>query len=236
MQDAAKQFQKKYGRPMVLILDGANYLASDVPEVVKELQYIAAQGAIDKTLRVIFVSEAGSLLPILMEDTKSYLWKRAKCIEIGEISDTEAISYLVKNGIEQEKAHKIVENITGGLIISLRSYVFERTCSHTTMTFEQILEQADNHLQCLLLSLGSGDKVKRNQMNSIFQNIVENGYIYTRHAREIMPIELLKKLLEQEILTIHSDDKYTFHNRHVAGWFRRNINKGMTHYLLRHNS
>ena len=67
-------------------------------------------------------------------------------LEVGEISDEDAIIYLVCKGVPESKAKKAVEELTGGLFVELNTYIEE----YKKKTFEVIIKEKDNVIDDVL--------------------------------------------------------------------------------------
>ena len=93
---AAATFKARHGRPAVLVIDGADFLAQQCPTFLGNLQDFAKISADSTNLRVVFVSSDGAALPLLTARSASSRMSRP--YEIGEISDDQAIEYLVRRG------------------------------------------------------------------------------------------------------------------------------------------
>jgi len=92
----ALQFYNKYKRPATLVLDNVDIIAKKDPEFLIDLQRFAKAMADEHILRVIFVSSDGTA-PALMKGQSE--WGRAlDPLEVGDISDADALSYLKSRG------------------------------------------------------------------------------------------------------------------------------------------
>jgi hypothetical protein len=147
-------------------------------------------------------------------------WSRAKKppFEIGEIPDDQAVEYLTKKGVREDEAKVAVANLTGGLFISLDDFA---TSSLEGITYEQLVEQRDRALREGLLVL----KIAIN--HALFQQLVKHAKIGADDALDLgMEKAQLDRLLKDNILAAHPNKTYTFHDRHTATWFSREVKKG----------
>ena len=215
--DAAATFKAKYGRPMVLVIDSTDLLAKQCPAFLGILQDFAKNCADDGHLRIVFISSDGSALPLMMARSS---WSRAENppFEIGEIPDDQAVEYLTKNGVREDEAKVAVANLTGGLFSSLNGFA---TASLKGMTYEQLAEQRDSALDSKLSDLETSVN------NALFRHLVKHSSIKTNEARRVfgMKKDQLEVLLKNNILAVHPNDTYTFHDRHTATWFSREVKK-----------
>ena len=215
LMDAAAKFKVKNGRPMVLVIDSIDFLAKQCPGFLEKLQDFAKNRADDGNLRIVFISSDGSALPMMM--TRSS-WSRADDpYEIGEISDDLAVEFLTRKGVREDEAKLAVANLTGGLFGALNKFV---TSSLKGSTYEQLVEQRDTALETRLLVL----EVAFN--HSLFQHLVKHKSVRTSEALKLgMKQAQLDLLLKNNILAAHPEKTYTFHDRHTAVWFSREVKK-----------
>ena len=215
LTNAAAKFKAKHGRPMVLVIDSADRIAEKNPDFLDELQDFAKDCADGGNLRVVFISNDGLALPLMMARSS---WSRADDpYEIGEIPDDQAVKFLMMNGIPEDVAKRAVTNLTGGLFGALNKFV---TSSTKGMTYEQLMEQRDSALDSKLLDL----EISVN--NALFRHLIKHRSIRTNEARRVigMKKDQLEFLLKNNILVVHPNETYTFHDRHIAMWFSREVN------------
>jgi hypothetical protein len=196
---------------MVLVLDSVDRIAKGTPEFLEFLQNFAKDCADEGDLRIVFITSDGSALPLLMSRSS---WSRAKQppFEVGEISDEDAIDYLKKKGIDQDLAEKVVKNITGGLFSMLKNYVSN---NQEGMKYDDILQILNENTYQVVSEL----KIPVNNM--LFQRLIKDARIGTGVARNLdVSEDQLKSLLKKNILAVHPNCTYTFHDRHVSRWFK----------------
>jgi len=210
LEAAAARFKAKHQRPAVLIIDGVEFLARQDPEFLETLQLFAKDAADSRKLRVVFVSNDGLTLPLMMAHSA---WSRAAHpIEVGEISDADAKKYLVANGVPEEDAEHAVVHLTGGRFTALTSYV--DSCKR--FSNEYLLAVKDDRLLCKMLDAGVSAS------HALFRELVRDGGVCISRNHDLgMPQTTVDWLLAENILSMHPNNTYTFHDRHVAGWFRR---------------
>ena len=175
-----------------------------------ELQDFAKDCADNGNLRVVFISNDGLALPLMMARSS---WSRADDpYEIGEIPDDQAVKFLMMNGILEDVAKRAVANLTGGLFGALNKFV---TSSTKGTTYEQLVEQRDSALDSKLFDL----EISVN--NALFRHLVKHRSIRTNEARRVigMKKDQLEFLLKNNILVVQPNETYTFHDRHIATWF-----------------
>jgi len=102
-----------------LVIDAADFIAKRDPVFMKKLQDFAKTNADRGTLRVVFVTNEDSTLPLMMGSSSI---ERGKVIEISDITDQSAVDYLLRRGVPEDRAKDAVKNITGGRLIELNNY------------------------------------------------------------------------------------------------------------------
>ena len=73
----------------------------------------------DANLRFIFASGGGPSIPFLMDDSSKL---RGDMLEVGDLSDQDAVDYLIRRGVPKDRAADAVANIIGGRLIELNNY------------------------------------------------------------------------------------------------------------------
>jgi hypothetical protein len=207
---AAELFFDNFSRPMTLVLDSVDRLAKQKPVFLERLQDFAKDCADKNKLRIVFISSDGLALPILMSRSA---WTRAGApFEIGEVSDSEAIAYLVGEGVPEDQAELFVHNITGGLFASLNNVVdFIRR----GYTYAQIVEIRNRLLRKTL-------KLSKVDLNdALFKYLVTHGKASLDSVESDIKPDVLRELIVKNVLAAHPDESCTFHDRHVTRWFER---------------
>nr|CAG8568349.1 3407_t:CDS:2 [Entrophospora candida] len=98
-------YMEEYKRPMVLVLDQVDRIAKRDQEFLGILQDFAKDCADKHALVIIFVASEG-LVPQLMRSIIP--------LEVGDISDEEAVKLLKDSGTDQKTAKDAVKYLTGG--------------------------------------------------------------------------------------------------------------------------
>ena len=62
LSDVASKYHAKHNRPMVLVIDAADYVAKEDPKFLQYLQNFAKSSADSNVLRVVFVTSEGTTL------------------------------------------------------------------------------------------------------------------------------------------------------------------------------
>ena len=93
-----------------LFIDGVDLLAADEDAFLRLVSY-AKEFANNRLMHIILVSSEGSVIPLLNET--SGINRSASLIEIGDISHTKAVNFLIKGGITKTTSEKLVQRIGG---------------------------------------------------------------------------------------------------------------------------
>ena len=217
LQTAAAKFKAKHGRPAVLVIDGTDYLVKREPEVLRLLHALAKESADVGNLRIVFVDDDGSKsTPLISRNA----WSRAaEPFEIGEIPDDQAVDFLVKSGVDADYAKRVVDNLTGGLIVALNQ-VSGRDTSSREDQYNKDLESRNDHVRGLIRKAGALSISK----HAVFRELVRDGRIdISRPADLGMSKAQMDALLAAKVLYECPNATYIFYNRRVASWFRAHL-------------
>eukprot|EP00981_Chlorochromonas_danica_P004702 scaffold946_cov171-Ochromonas_danica.AAC.2 len=211
--EAASTFKKKHKRPLVLVIDSADRLAKKEPEFLEIFQDFAKDCACEGTLRIVFISSDGSALPLLQSRSA---WSRAEePLEVGEISDEDAVEYLVSKSVPEPNAKRAVNELTGGLFMELNKYVQV----HSMKTIEALIEDKNDAIVKVLKEL------QLPVSHPLFVKINQDKVVRAGKALDYdVNNEQIGHLLAANILAAHpstSTYTYTFHDRHAANFFAR---------------
>ena len=99
LQAAAVKYYQRHGRVPVLFLDGADVLAKHDPPLFNRLLVHTKVLANAKDLSIIFVSSEGLVLSLLEDSSKAN--RALKVLEILDISEGEAVDYLISKNVER---------------------------------------------------------------------------------------------------------------------------------------
>jgi hypothetical protein len=182
----------------VLIIDAADLIAKDNPSFFRKLQDFAKAGADKGTIRLVFVSIEGVALPLLHSNSA---WSRARQpYEIGDISDSQAIDYLVRCNVPADRATNAVTAITAGRFALLTE--FEDAFSIKSN------EQWRDELYDRLLS--SLKKLQIDPKNAAFKflglNLRAKESTILEHLNSIQ----IESLLRANVLSFHPDERILF--------------------------
>jgi hypothetical protein len=211
---AASKFRRKHKRPAVLIIDSAEILAKKNPEFLANLQLFAKQRTDEGSLRMVFVSSDGSVLEQLQGRSA---WSRARDpFEVGDISDKEAVEFLKRKGVEQEKAEEAVRDITGGRFELLRKFVDSWAAKGNESTRRDLYDKTRKVL----------DTMKIDGRHELFRTLVSQTRLKDHPARLLlgdMADSSLRSLVDKNIIAAHPDLTFTFHSRHVESFFKQEV-------------
>lgn len=209
LKNSAISFESKNNRPLVLVIDSVDMLAKEEPEFLKILQNMAKECADMGALRIVFAGD-GTALTFLKSNSS---WSRADPpYEIQEISNDEAVNYLVKYEVKKNIAEIAVNTITGGNFVSLQSFVVQHVKNN--MSVDEICKQMD-------IALTKFMKVNHIPVNhEFFMKLVTNESIDMGTAVKIMNNETITILLNANILVEHVNNTYSFYDRHKMTFFK----------------
>ncbi|RIB18133.1 hypothetical protein C2G38_2037153 [Gigaspora rosea] len=214
LRKAAKYYQEKYGRPMVLILDQVDRIAKKDHEFFGMLQDFAKDCADGGYLVIIFIASEG-LVPQMMKSRSA--WSRAMIpFEVGDISDEDAVKFLQNSGVDQKNAEVSVKYLAGGrftLLTELRAL----NQVNSKNLFEEFKKRLFSQIKMNLRMV----EIPKN--HEFFIKLIEVGRIDIEQAETIIPISMIHKLVEINILKEHQDDTVSFHSRCVETYFKEVI-------------
>jgi len=130
--------------------------------------------------------------------------------EVGDITDTEAKDWLMKQYDMKEKdAAALVDHIAGGRFPLLTM------CGISKKAVAVIREELDTKTEADLLRAGVSPKAK------FFKALLSLKRIKQSKAHVLLPEAKISELLRLNILQAHPDQTYTFHDRHVLRFMER---------------
>jgi hypothetical protein len=206
LQVAAAAYQARHGRPAVLVLDAADYVAKLQPELFHSLQSFAKECADGGALRMVLVSSEGVALPLMRA---SSAWSRLlkPPYEVPDLLDAQAVQYLVGRGLAQGEAEEAVRTTTGG-------------------RFALLLDAAAGSAAALgqELAVATGSALRQLRLpptHAFFARLLAAGRVPADEALDLLPPEALQGLLAGSVLALHPDASYSAQARHVETYLRR---------------
>ena len=206
--NTATAYKKKHNRPIVLVIDAADRIAKDNRKFFGILQDFAKDCADQGLLRVVFVSSEGVALPLLQS---SSAWSRSlRPIEVGEITDDQAVAYLVKRGVDEGNAQAAVKNITGGRFSMLVEHAGEFQARSNAEWAEDLERRLNNFL----------GKSKFDANSKGFALLLES------RVAEIMLLPYfsssqIDELLKANVISLHSNGTCSFQARYIERFFEK---------------
>jgi hypothetical protein len=214
LKKTARAYKKKHNRPMVLVIDAADRVAKKDREFFFTLQDFAKDCADEGILRVVFVSSEGVALPMLQS---SSAWSRAlRPIEVGEISDEDAVRYLESRGVGRDDALDSVKSVTGGRF----SLLTDRATSFMLRSNEEWLVELEGVIE---------GRLKRREISpahKVFAMLLSSHPVRDRSLLENkLSSSDIEYLLKENILSLHSNGTYSFQARYVQRFFEKQFKK-----------
>ena len=203
--DAGAAYLAKYGRPPVLVVDGADVLYKENPKFLTKLQTLAKNAADANTLRVVFVMSEKAAFEMLQSHSHA---SRSEVFVVGDIDDNEAVEFLVSSGVDEKNAQDAVARITGGRFALLNDYV---SAHQRGLTNDQVLVQHVTATKRVLKNL----RVKKT--DPLFSKVAA-GALYEEDDQ--VDVDDLSKLARENILTVDlATGLVSFNSRHVQTFF-----------------
>lgn len=210
---AGKAYRAKHGRPIVLVVDSADLLAREQPQLLIAMQDFAKTCAEKGLLRIVFMSSDGSVVS-LMQTRLS--WPHfVELFEVGDISDRQAENLLMQEGIPRMVAKVAVEHITGGCFRSLQEFLQiynpEEPVESLIRDLDMKMSRAMQHLNLLV-------------QPDLFHDLLSRPAMHRHHQmHKLLQIAQIETLLEHNIIVLNPRGFYTFGSRQVAAFFRRQL-------------
>lgn len=212
--DAAREYRTKHGRAAVLVIDSADLLAREQPEVLSAMQDFAKTCAEQGVLRFIFVSSNGAALSLMQS---RFTWsKHAELFEIGHLSDQQAENLLMQRGIPRKVAKVVVQQITGGWLHSLYEFL---QIYNPSEPIENVLYDMDKRMSNAMQHLNFLAET------AVFQEMASRPTMRMHQLNEYLHQTQIDNLIYHNILCVHPRGFYTFRSRHVAAFFERRFDE-----------
>ena len=211
LEVAAARFYAKHARPAVLVIDAADFVAKKEPHFLLDLQNFAKVCADMGTLRVVFVSSEGVVLPLMRASSS---WSRALApYEVQDIGDAQAVGYLSNRGVARPVAEEAVRTVTGGRFALLLHVASAAAMKPLADIRKELDMTTDSTIMDLQLA----------PTHAFFRALITEGFVPSNSARAHLPVASLDALLGKNIIALHPDGAYTVHARHVESFLRRKL-------------
>jgi hypothetical protein len=217
LQKSATRFHAMHARPAVLVIDAVDFVAKEDPAFFLQLQDFAKVCADMGTLRVVFVSSEGVVLPLMRA---SSAWSRAlPPFEVQDIDDALAVDYLVDRGMAHPMAEEAVRTVTGGRFALL----LHVASAAVVKPIADIRNELDIRTDSTLKELGFSPT------HELFRALIAVGRFPSNKALDLLLPAELAALLKANIIALHPDGAYTVHARHVESFL---LGKGAKKHAL----
>ena len=188
---------------LMLVVIAPVLFAGKDPVFFSEIQDFAKSCADRNVLRIVFVFSDGAL-PLLLGS--SAVSRADSPFEVGEISDTDATTYLLSLGADPARARELVSTLAGGNFPLLHKY------GKSKLPLATVRRMLYSESAISLLRLGVSAH------HPLFAHLTQNAVIQTDNVCSMIPEALFEGLLKRNILAVHSNGTCTFQNRHVAAF------------------
>ncbi|CAG8837279.1 36748_t:CDS:2, partial [Gigaspora margarita] len=141
-------------------------------------------------------------------------WSRAAIpFEVGDISDEEAVKFLQNSDVDQKNAEVSVKYLAGGRFTLLKNLQ-----ALNQVNSKNLVEEFKKRLFTQIkMNLGMVGIPKNHEF---FIKLIEVGRIDIEQAETIIPLNMIHKLVEVNILKEHQDYTVSFHSRCVDTYFK----------------
>lgn len=165
-------------------------------------------------MRLVFVCSDGSAALPLLQSRGSWSHAKKPVCKVGEISDDDAMLYLVDRGVDKAMAAEAVHTITGGMFSLLDDFVDMIGANKSLPEIRRAWECKLNvHLHQHHIAVD----------HELFKVLTRDGRVEADEAEEIMNADLIESLVKANILAVHPDYAYTFHDRLMATYFHTRL-------------
>ncbi|KJE91719.1 hypothetical protein CAOG_02814 [Capsaspora owczarzaki ATCC 30864] len=212
LRDVAAQFKAKHGHVATLVIDAVDQIAQQGPALLHVIQNFAKAAADEQLLNVVLVTCDGSNLPELKA---SSAMTRARIVEVSDITDEQAVDFLLHRGVNEDSAKRAVAEIAGGRFVLLNRVTKQLgRGQQVNQIFEEFRVDTADSLQRLI-----DDLALYNATSDVHKTLCDltHGALHIDIVHCALGKDLTKKLLATNIniLAYHPNDTYTLHSRHV---------------------
>ncbi|CAI2190537.1 19455_t:CDS:2 [Funneliformis geosporum] len=202
LSNVASYYMRKHKRPIILVLDQVDRIAKQDPIFFGILQDFAKDHADRRSIIIVFIATRSA-------------WSRVTIpFEVGDIPDEQAIKFLQDFKIDPKIAEHVVKYLTGGRFSLLKRFLSEHQINQGKNSFEEFKEKLFWETKRDLYMM----KLPRN--HEFFLKLANVHHIEIEEARSYMPIDMIHKLVDINILKEHQDFTVSFHSRYVDTYFK----------------
>jgi len=208
LQLASLKYKNKNKKPAVLVLDNSNKLAKNNLPLLESLMEFAKGCADGRVLRVVFLGNDSSTLPIF---NKFSAFNRAEAFisKNLDLPDSEAAEFLVKKrNFEPTLAQDLVEKVAGGRFAILNAV-------SKTSSVQRTLAAYWGTTSSRLKKLGLTPN------DPFFKQLCEEKEVGRWIAEASFSDEAVQAMLECNILAVDGSSYLSFHSRHIETYFHQ---------------
>jgi hypothetical protein len=208
VKKAARMFKDKHGCPPTITIDAADRLAKHDQAFFLTVNEAAKDGIDNSNLIIVKVLTKGIGLDLLTGPGRKSAWARSLPVyEINEVTDKEATEFLVKRGVEQERAENCVTLFHGGRLRPL----LKLALSDDTMEATQ--------LQCNDQIVHTLKQLELKKTHPLFVMLQRQGAVLAGKAADLVGEDRLSRMLEGDLLSFHGNSTYTLNRRYHKRFF-----------------
>jgi hypothetical protein len=202
---AAEKFNKKHGFLPTLVIDAANIIARRDSAFLGQLRDFAKLVADNNMMRIFFVSSDSTTLSWL----RSRSSERVSVFVVGDISDNQAVKYLVTEGVPAGRASDAVSTITGGRFAILNEFIE----LHMDFSNEEILSEKFRQISLVLTTINVDCS------NQVFGSLVSGQTVVSSMFRKYGISQIVMQNLIVSNILMNLNEVIHFGSRFVQQFF-----------------
>jgi len=215
--DVAKKYQTAFQEIPVLIIDNSNRLPSTI---LAQFQDFAKEAADEGIAKLVFVTSEGRV-PRAMRERSA--WSRKQSVlEIGDVSEKEALYYMKSRGVDRELAESVYA-LVGGRMVLLKYAVNNLNGGVSLNDIQQDL--FDDARAVLYTARVLPDGLFHKEGGETIATLLEDGgaISYETYVQTVKKEEIAKTLLQGNLFSYHlSNRTVTFQSTPMEKYCREN--------------
>ena len=209
--------KKKLKNFPCFVIDNADLVAKKDPDMFAVLVDRAKYFGVEKSLKIVFVSSEGNVIPLIPDSSRTRSWK---FVEILDVKEQEATDYLHKRGFPV-KLTECLANLTGKRVVFLN--MVSSMYLNKSETDDEFMEDIEKHLDGFSQQAFDIAACYAPTSRLIISQILKNGSMSKEkltdsllsnpnisNAKEVH--EVIDNLVHGNLLRYQSDKKLTWHS------------------------
>ena len=216
LRERAALYHKNTGDRVHSIIDGCDLVAKYQPNLYKCLLDQAKVLINEKAFTMILVSTEGNVMPIIENTTSSF--RKARVIKIGDVSTSDAETYLRRNGFVSSKLIRDVLELIGGRLWLLRvtCCLYANTELSDDAFYQDLKEYMFEEIKRSLFRVNLRDKYVKIVLHELAQGKTRIQ-IYDKLLDQGLGFEqvndIVHNLVKANCLRYSSDGELTWHSQ-----------------------